>query len=1076
MPEQFGSFSNSSSTAEEDGDKNTDPEATVLGCSVEQISKIGRTLQGAGAVACRVKEHVYANLSDTHDIMVSRIEKVTLMNSHFPAMVTVPGVDRPYRPSLPRLAARTVDYCTRWSMPSVVEGINANSRVLDPELRKAVLSQLSTIDLVNMPKAHSHAMAASERTSVAIALRKAVLGCGLKPYDVSGGTRERIFDGETRQWTRPHGCRFPYFVKDLSTELFIDAVEPDDAFVFVDVDYYTDVNTWARYGRLMVFYTFVPVSAAAINNDSAMEFFEGKYVDKAGRAHHQGTMLSTRVKGGEHYEHPLWDWSVGGFSVVDWWGNYISYLVESRACPSGRRIVVAVPSRVVAFPYWKSIPVEPLRRLDVMVAAPGGGKIPVLLCHSTGMVSVGAPGTTTSLQITRLDFEGLVVKYEFSKTKYPGDMEKWLRVCTSKQARDEATAWGPVVFRLISSGWRLPNSSGGVIDTSSVVMKEVSAPTVPDVVHYVLDQPDGKEDGKGISGGEIARNFAPPMVTIPVPCPARVTANAAMAYELRVKSTQRKFSDHVFAKELDKYAAEFVAQTLVGIRGTVVPLDLSQLEERWTRPSQRQGLNTVHTWVPSDDETRKVDGFMKGELGYKPRQIVNENASHNAPLGCYVLPAMDVLKGFHEWVGCGRTPEEIERRVNAVAKGTCVPQHVLDKYRLLIGLLAHEGDISNCDGSEKRWHREHLIYPILMCIMAAPYRKTLRGILHGERAGKTVKMKEGFSYLTEFELLSGTSLTTFSNIMKVAFGDYCALRESGMSPEDAFACLGVYCGDDSVMVGLSIPNLAETRVRVMAMLAMDQKLIIRQSPDPVSFLGEYHYGAFADGGQKLPDFWRQVQKCHSTTARGIPIELAAANKAAGMLSSSSAADPLLGPWAEKVAELAGRKAILDSATRDEQWLMAHGIPDMNKARALRASLRSQWSAQTGIDLATLDSIVAIISNATTLAELPAGVLDNVLIAKRPADGITQVGSHAEPSSAPADNKDVGEERPKTQGPPAGAGRPGRGGFNRGRGSRPAQTRPPPPAAPPSRGRGRGQPVPHGNHAPVQPSGRRGARA
>jgi hypothetical protein len=124
------------------------------------------------------------------------------------------------------------------------------------------------------------------------------------------------------------------------------------------------------------------------------------------------------------------------------------------------------------------------------------------------------------------------------------------------------------------------------------------------------------------------------------------------------------------------------------------------------------------------------------------------------------------------------------------------------------------------------------------------YRPVLRKLLKQEEAGFRVKMAEGYAYEAQWELISGTSATTLKNIIKVSFGDYVALRRIGLTPIQAFGCLGIYCGDDSVSVALPFPGLADARVLALADLAMEQKLIVREAPSPVSFLGEFHYGAF----------------------------------------------------------------------------------------------------------------------------------------------------------------------------------------------------------------------------------------
>jgi len=816
----------------------------------------------------------------------------------------------------------------------------------------------------------------------------------------------------------------------------------EDALVFVDVDYYTDMRRWAQYGKVMLLYTFVPEIAAGAGNDSRFELGEGEFVDVAGYASHIGTMVRYQVSGGEAYAHPLWDWSISHFTVVDFWGNRITYLVESRRCPSGRRMVCCFPSSYTACPYWVGVPDCPLRRFDAVHDG-----ISVVSRESDNTLSIGCPGTWECLNVSLLEYRGWMVKYGASGSKYVGDVEKWMRISERPDVKSGATRWAPVVYALLRGGWE-PKACSGICGTSELKVTPMARPTRHTVEHYVLN-PTGDvsklpADTADFHKTDVMRAFAPPLVTVPVMAPARVAANARMAHQLRVKDTQNKFADHVFKTDLGGFASEFVRMTVGRSAGTVVPYDLQRLEEEcWLRPSQRQGLLGVHTMCAQPDGPLR--GFMKGEAGMKPRQIVNCAPDHNAPLGCFVHALMDDVKSRFEWIGCGRTPAQVEARVAAVSAGTCIPASLAARLEITSLTTTHEGDITNCDGSERRWHREMVIEPIIMGLLVPGYRAQMRHYLHNERSGMKVKMSEGYSYETGWELISGTSLTTFKNCLKVAFGDYVALRRSGLDHEVAFACLGVYCGDDSVMVALPLGGLAECRVEAMADLAMDQKLIVREMPDPVSFLGEFHYDAFVGGGTRLPDFWRQAVKVHMSSNKGSAIAIVAANKAAGMVGGAAVHDPLLGPWAEKVLQLAGGRANVGEMTKEEAWKLQNERVVCGNPAEVRKRVRPMWSKVVGIDMGELDSILGQIAAATTLDELPRGVLDNVLTAKACLPGIGPDGALVEPSSAPPiENAERQEETKEKREPRDPGGRRGRGGQVKTR-PRPPRTDPQPAA-------------------------------
>jgi len=924
------------------------------------------------------------------DRKVKEVYEGFRINTHYPVSIQFEWNMRPQRPSIPRLILRTADWWTRFSFDAQMRALQQNKRMFDTDLRKTLLGKLNNIQLVGQPQGHSHANAASERTSLSIALRESIVASGLTPYVVSAGARDHKDSGG-----RAVGCRLPYMSKDLlEREIYCDPLPEDSCIVMIDVDYFTDMRWWLKFGRPIALYSFAPTAAASVVNDSSWELRQGKYTDAAGNASYSGTLLHCRVNGGAVYEHPLWDYGHDTVQAVDWFGNCLTYYVEQRSCPSGRRLVVLVPASSVAYPYWTKSPVTSLQRFECMV-----GSIPVVDI-GTGCMSVGCPGTFEALDVSKIDYIGWAEKAKAVGLKHVVDVEKWMAVSENKATKDGRIKWAPIMFALLKRGWT-PDGAGLLMPTGAIRFFGITP-----AQHYVCSHPAGSGDSG--TGGEVSVAFAPALVTLPIPTPYKCLANAATAHQVRVKDTQKKFADHAFPQEMRSFAAEYRKLVIGEHGGSVNPLDVAELAERWKRPSQAKTIGELHTLF-QPGESRVMRGFMKGEPGYKPRQIVNCDGDHNAPLALFTLAIMEHLKQEFKWVGCGRTPAEIEERVNSVSTGLACP----DEIRALFGFttleVTHEGDITNCDGSEKRWHRDNITDPIMLGLIIPEMRPLLRSLLRQEAAGFTVKMAEGYQYTALWELISGTSATTLKNILKVSFGDYCALRRCGLTPWQAFACLGVYCGDDSVSIALPIPGLAESRVVALRDLAMDQKLIVRTTPDPVSFLGEFHYGAFFYGGRRMPDFWRQVQKCHLTTNRGVPVAVAAANKAAGALSSSTLSDPLLGPWFTKVALLSGDVNVR-AMTREEQFKIGFEETSHTSRLALRTEIVDDWCCQTGIDRELLEEILAQIDRATTLEELPCGVLDNSDIVKQLLPGSADNSGTVVPAAEPSPVRKIHAER------------------------------------------------------------------
>jgi len=310
------------------------------------------------------------------------------------------------------------------------------------------------------------------------------------------------------------------------------------------------------------------------------------------------------VNGGATYEHPLWDYNLDNVSVIDWWGNCLTYLVEQRACPSGRRIVGMFPISCVAFPYWTTVPRRTLRRLDCNVYIPETDKYYPVVDYGGSTVSIGCPGTFESLEVSRLEYIGWAEKARALGLKHPVDVERWMSVSQVTASKLGRIPWAPIVFALLRAGW-MPNGGGVIMPTGGVHFEQVLAPQ-----HYVCDHSAGPADTP--TGNEVAIAFAPPLVTLPTPVPARCAANAATAHQVRVRMTQEKFRRHTFKSDLSGMAAEFVRMVLGDCRGVVQPLEIWELAERWTRPSQRNTVERLHTFVTPEENRRVMRGYEGG--------------------------------------------------------------------------------------------------------------------------------------------------------------------------------------------------------------------------------------------------------------------------------------------------------------------------------------------------------------------------------------------------------------------------------------------------------------------------------
>jgi len=811
-----------------------------------------------------------------------------------------------------------------------------------------------------------------------------------------------------------------YLAKDAGTPIKDDVV-PSDAFIIgTDVDYYTDVNEWARYGCPMLWYTQVIEQVAGEAPDGLYSVEKGTYRDPAGCASvFNGTLLHNRVNGGASYTHPLWDWSVDHFTVIDWWGNAIMYLVEARKCKSGRWIVGCFPTSYTAFPGWCGREIVGIRRKNMVVY---GAVVNEYYKEGMAMLSISLPGLWRSFEVQPVHYFGWSVKFHAAKTAMVGDVERYMRA--SRVETEECIAWAPAVFALLTNRWQ-PRG------TPQMRVSEVIMRYGPQVAHYVsAHDDDNKYPVREIESAPIGRAFCPCPAIVQSQAPANMAENESAAHRIRVKGAQEANRNHVVPHKYKSYATEFVDMVLADIRGTGVPLTLDELyDQHWTRPAQQRDRDRVDVLECFNE---KLKGFMKAEFGPKPRMITDFPSEQKAPLGCYTHAAMAALKDRFSWVGCGRTPEWVAQRVADIATGKDVPDRLKPSAP-----SCSEGDITNCDGSELRFDREHIVDPILFGFFQSAYRDELRNHLKFERPTsgqystdkRYVYMAKGHRYEMSWELGSGSSRTTFANIMKCVFREYCALRAVGFGPAEAFRLLGLQCGDDSVMHDFAFGDISAVRVRVAKDLGMEMKIIARRSAneDPVTFLGEYYLDAWSGGTVRVPDFWRQITKVNLTTNRVVTPEQAAMNKAAGILSSCGRWCPALGPWADAVIRITGAAGLRPKdMTKTEMWKYINEVvvaqPDTNEE--VRERIRDNWLVVNGVDGAVLNNFVEACKSATTLSGLPSAVFDNVERAKPPMDSYVDTGRQAPSYLNAKQSKETTDRggREQQHGSPRGSGK------------------------------------------------------
>jgi len=192
----------------------------------------------------------------------------------------------------------------------------------------------------------------------------------------------------------------------------------------------------------------------------------------------------------------------------------------------------------------------------------------------------------------------------------------------------------------------------------------------------------------------------------------------------------------------------------------------------------------VETALSSGDlRTVFIEGFVKREAYAKPsdeRQISPTNDEHLAQMASYAIPFKEMLCKLPNYMP-GKTPAEIAEHMQLL---------------IASGHKLWETDFSRYDGQQSRWLRNTEVI-VLSYFFSDPRAAELA---YNEIFRVSAKCKAG-TYSTGGALCSGSSLTTVMNTWKHMLIQYITYRESGLSPEAAFARLMAAYGDDGVLTG-----------------------------------------------------------------------------------------------------------------------------------------------------------------------------------------------------------------------------------------------------------------------------------
>jgi len=613
--------------------------------------------------------------------------------------------------------------------------------------------------------------------------------------------------------------------------------------MFIDVDYYCDINEYLRYGLPMLLYTFVPTEAA------------GQALDC--RYHFVDNLVNYSVSGGATYVHPLWKYEGDSILVRGIHGNMILYNIEQHVLSADptRRVVGFYPTAY--FPRHTCS-----RRADPPIGRfkPCSGGVTIVRNVVGGTVSIAPPLGTSSATIPEMVFDALRTRRKYSKNPAISDVERIL----VSQRIEQAALLAPLLFDVLEA-------VGGdtVVNTSTIPVHGFQ--TTKGLVH---------EDGK-----TVGMATTPPIVTAPAVVPVKSYNNDVATIAGRVtaciNTAKTPTSWHGYDNEL--------LQFLIPTPGQGVPITVEEVNAKQTKPAQK-GRAAIVAASLTNGYKNTVKAFIKAEAynaPTDPRNISTVDTAHQILYSTYTYPFKDTVLKKYPWFASSMTPSEIATRVKHMLS---YPDGVIvsDYSRL-------DGHISDDD---KRFKEK-----AYMRWCSPSYKVQLKEILQKDRPAKG-STANGVVYEPGTSQLSGSPGTTNDNNLVTLRHDYIGLRQLGQTPKVAWKNLNTWVlGASDDRLRANIPGYAKVLEEVAAKLGHKLKSDVLHplDGDLVTFLGRVYVNPACD--TTMQDPVRTLPKLHLSMApTGTSIEQAAFNRATGYMVTD-AKTPIIGAYCRAVLRI-----------------------------------------------------------------------------------------------------------------------------------------------------------------------------
>lgn len=611
-----------------------------------------------------------------------------------------------------------------------------------------------------MAPGHSHAVAAAARADASKFLSHVAAELGKRRYDVSVSSRElKGLAVGSRQYRT---------AKDLLSDAVHEGLCEKDFVTMVDTDYYMSEKELSRYaGHDIGLYALRPDGLAGTTPDSAWSFVGPDRVVE-------------EVAGGAIYSHRVWDWGKDLVVLRKGCSTYFYDPVRFEVAP-GRVVVVLLLARRIGLPGFV------VERLIDGVAACYPTRMEV---QAQGSFLVGTFGPPNARRVQVLA-AGVLGE---SPVSVSPDTFRALTIAAVIPNTDRKVAG----FELLPAAVeRIVRNAGEKVGPSGcyVLSRYFTTAYKPwQMVNYQ------SREGYALEDGQCSTRLAAVPLAGAGCGPTASANNEARAVKARVTDVANRAE---FSPELVRYAEEF-AEAVIKDGGKGVPLEMAELREQQDRPTQRARRVQEEQHLPDRGTGLATSSFQKRETYAKagdPRLINQVPTDHTNRLCAYAAAIKPALKKCR-WYAVGKTPLQLALAIRGLQRS--------------VGEQLAGGDYSRMDGRTSVSYRRNVLEPVYKRFFAAEFHEEITELLRKEETATTSTKRFKVRAKMGGANLSGSGVTTDLNTLDAAFNEYAARRRSGQTPAAAYAALGLYFGDDSLVA----PGVFEGVAQVAAETGM----------------------------------------------------------------------------------------------------------------------------------------------------------------------------------------------------------------------------------------------------------------